>query len=111
MSIKKTAIYIRVSSDKQAHDGDSIGAQRDALMNYVNSHEDLVFAGEYLDDGISGTKYNRDELQRLLDDVRAGKVNLIIRAYPVTTTQKKTRRRFLRVYVPYLITTGQNPFR
>lgn len=78
MSIKKTAIYIRVSSDKQAQDGDSIGAQRDALMNYVNSREDLVFAGEYLDDGISGTKYNRDELQRLLDDVRAGKVNLIL---------------------------------
>lgn len=78
MSIKKTAIYIRVSSDKQAQDGDSIGAQRDALMNYVSSHEDLVFAGEYLDDGISGTKYNRDELQRLLDDVRAGKVNLVL---------------------------------
>lgn len=78
MSIKKTAIYIRVSSDKQAQDGDSIGAQRDALMNYVNSRDDLVFAGEYLDDGVSGTKYQRDELQRLLDDVRAGKVNLIL---------------------------------
>lgn len=81
MSIKKTAIYIRVSSDKQAQDGDSIGAQRDALMNHINFHEDLVFAGEYLDDGISGTKYNRDELQRLLDDVRAGKVNQGISRY------------------------------
>ena len=77
MSIIKTAIYIRVSSDKQA-DGDSIPAQRDALKKYVNTHDNMIFAGEYLDDGVSGTKYQRDELQRLLDDVRAGKVNLII---------------------------------
>lgn len=78
MSIKNTAIYIRVSSDKQVQEGDSIGAQRDALLRYIRERDDLVLAGEYLDDGISGAKYNRDELQRLLDDVRAGKVNLII---------------------------------
>lgn len=78
MSIKKTAIYIRVSSNKQAQDGDSIGAQRDALRKYIDSHDSLVFAGEYLDDGISGTKADRDELQRLLDDVRAGKIDLIL---------------------------------
>ena len=79
MSIIKTAIYIRVSSDRQAQEGDSIPAQRDALRRYIDAHEDMVFAGEYLDDGVSGTKYSqRDELQRLLDDVRAGKVNLIL---------------------------------
>lgn len=55
MSIKRVALYIRVSSDKQAQEGDSIPAQRDALQKYIADHGDMVSAGEYLDDGISGT--------------------------------------------------------
>ena len=77
--MKKTAIYMRVSSDKQVQEGDSIAAQRSALIKYINDRPDLVLAGEYLDDGISGTKYSqRDELQRLLDDVSSGKIELIL---------------------------------
>ena len=76
--MKKTAIYIRVSSDKQAKEGDSIPAHLAALTKYVNERPNLVIAGEYIDDGISGQKYaQRDELQRLLDDVKAGKIDLI----------------------------------
>lgn len=76
--MKRTAIYIRVSSDKQAQEGDSIAAQRQALTRYIDDRPDLVLAGEYVDDGISGTKYSqRDELQRLLEDVEAGKIDRI----------------------------------
>lgn len=76
--MKKTAIYIRVSTDKQV-DGDSIPAQRNALRKYIDDHADMIFAGEYMDDGVSGTKYSeRDELQRLLDDVKKGQVDLIL---------------------------------
>lgn len=76
--MRRTAIYLRVSSDRQAREGDSIPAQRDALRKHIDDRDDLTFAGEYLDDGISGTKADRDELQRLLDDVEAGKIDLII---------------------------------
>ena len=76
--MKRTAIYMRVSSAVQASEGDSIPAQRDALLTYINNHDDMIFVGEYLDDGISGTKEDRDELQRLLSDVKAGKVDLIL---------------------------------
>ena len=77
-SMKKTAIYIRVSTDEQAREGDSIPAQREALRRYVEEHDDLILVGEYIDEGISGRKFQqRDDLQRLLDDVRAGKVDLI----------------------------------
>ena len=76
--MKKTAIYMRVSSDKQAQEGDSIAAQRDALTRYINTHDDLILVGEYLDDGESGTKEDRDELQRMLSDVKSGKIDLII---------------------------------
>lgn len=76
--MKRTAIYMRVSSEKQAQEGDSIAAQRDALKRYIDSREDMICVGEYLDDGISGTKEDRDELQRMLSDVKEGKIDLIL---------------------------------
>ena len=74
----RTALYCRVSTDQQVRDGDSIQAQLSALKSYCekNGYE---IAGIYTDDGISGTLLNeRDELQRLLDDVRSGKIDLLI---------------------------------
>lgn len=72
------AIYLRVSTDRQANEGDSISAQRDAIRTYIDERSDLICVGEYVDDGVSGTKADRDELSRLLDDVRAGKVERIL---------------------------------
>ena len=74
----RTALYCRVSTDQQVRDGDSIQAQLSALKSYCekNGYE---IAGIYTDDGISGTLLNeRDELQRMLDDVRSGKIDLLI---------------------------------
>lgn len=77
--MKNVAIYMRVSSDRQAREGDSIPAQREALTKYVVDHPDMVLAGEYLDDGISGQKFQqRDELQRMLSDARDGKIDIIL---------------------------------
>ena len=76
--MKRTAIYCRVSTDAQAKEGDSIPAQLDALRRYIAEHDELTPAGEYIDAGISGTKEQRDELQRMIDDVRAKKIDLII---------------------------------
>ena len=76
--MKRTAIYLRVSSDRQAQEGDSIPAQRQALHRYIDEHSDMICVGEYLDDGISGTKEDRDELQRMLADVRDRKIDLIL---------------------------------
>ena len=73
----RVAIYVRVSSDQQVKEGDSIPAQLDALRKYVNSRPDAVIAGEYIDDGVSGQKFTRDALQALLDAVKAGDVDLI----------------------------------
>ena len=74
----RTALYCRVSTDQQVRDGDSIQAQLSALRSYCKKNK-YDIAGEYVDDGISGTLLNeRDELQRLLDDVRSGKIDLLI---------------------------------
>ena len=74
----RTAIYMRVSSDRQSQEGDSIPAQRDALRRYIDNHHDMVYVGEYLDDGITGTKDSRPELQRMLSDVQSGRIDLIL---------------------------------
>lgn len=66
--MKHAAIYARVSSDRQAREGDSIPAQLDALRKYATEHN-YAIVGEYVDDGISGTRSDRDELRRLLSDI------------------------------------------
>ena len=72
----RTAIYMRVSTSKQAQEGDSIPAQREALLRYVDEHK-MTLVGEYVDGGASGTKADRDELQNLLEDVKADKIDHI----------------------------------
>ena len=71
------AIYIRVSSDEQAKHGDSMRDQKEKGLDYINSHKNMVLYDIYIDDGISGQKLNRDEFTRLLDDVKAGKIDRI----------------------------------
>ena len=73
----RAAIYVRVSSDRQAKEGDSISAQLDALRKYIRKYS-YECIGEFVDDGISGTKYDRDEFQKMLDLVEAGKVDIIL---------------------------------
>ena len=74
----RVALYMRVSTDQQAKEGDSIPAQRDALHKYAEEHGHII-VDEYVDEGISGRKFKeRDELQRMLDDVQNGKIDIIL---------------------------------
>ena len=66
-----------VSSEKQSKEGDSISAQLDALRKYIRKYS-YECVGEFVDDGISGTKYDRDEFQKMLDLVKAGNVDIIL---------------------------------
>lgn len=75
----KAALYYRVSTEEQARHGLSIDAQKDALTEWANANN-LKIVGYYGDEGISARKpaSKRAELQRLLSDVEAGKVELIL---------------------------------
>lgn len=76
--LQRVAIYIRVSTDAQAKKGDSTGEQLDTLQAHVNDHENMILQGIYIDDGISGQKLNRGDFTRLMDNVRAGLIDLIV---------------------------------
>ena len=75
--MKRAALYMRVSTDKQAKEGDSIPAQKSALEKYAKE-KGYAIAGEYIDDGVSGTKSDRDELQKLLEDVKQGRIDIVL---------------------------------
>lgn len=77
-TLKRVAVYIRVSTDKQAKKGDSLAEQEDTLKRYVAEHDDMIIHSIYIDDGISGQKLNRNEFERLMDDVVSGNIDLII---------------------------------
>lgn len=77
-TLQRVAIYIRVSTDAQAKKGDSTGEQMDTLQTYVNNDEHMILQDVYIDDGVSGQKLNRNDFTRLMDNVRAGLIDLII---------------------------------
>ena len=73
----RAGLYARVSTDQQADDGQSIQAQVQALQDHAKKRNYTV-VGIYIDDGISGSLFSeRDELQRLLADVKDDKIDII----------------------------------
>jgi site-specific DNA recombinase len=78
----RCAIYTRKSSEEGLdQDFNSLDAQREACAAYVTSqrHEGwTLVSGDYDDGGISGGHMNRPGLLRLLDDIKADKVDVIV---------------------------------
>ena len=73
-----TGLYFRLSQeDERAGESLSIDNQRQILRKYAEEHGFEIY-GEYIDDGVSGTTFDRPEVQRLLDDAKAGVINTII---------------------------------
>ena len=73
-----TALYCRLSQDdKQEGDSNSIINQKKILKKYAmdRGYTNIRF---YIDDGISGTTFNRPGFQSMIADVEAGKVKRVI---------------------------------
>ncbi len=71
-------LYFRLSQeDERAGESLSIENQRLMLRKYAEEHG-FEIHGEYIDDGISGTTFQRPEVQRLLDDAKTGVINTIV---------------------------------
>jgi site-specific DNA recombinase len=78
----RAAIYTRVSTDESlAMEFNSLDAQREACQAYIASqrHEGWVAVGARYDDGgYSGGTLKRPALERLLEDVRGGRIDTIV---------------------------------
>ena len=80
--IYKVAIYIRLCKediDRGFDESESIKNQRDLLTEYVRKlgwEYDLVEI--YIDQGFTGTNFNRPDFQRMIRDIELGKINMVI---------------------------------
>ena len=71
-------LYYRLSQeDERQGESVSIDNQRTILRKYAEERG-FVIHDEYIDDGVSGTTFQRPEVQRLLDDAKTGVINTII---------------------------------
>ena len=71
-------LYFRLSQeDERQGESVSIDNQRSMLRKYAEEHGFEVH-DEYIDDGVSGTTFDRPDVQRLLDDAKTGVINTII---------------------------------
>lgn len=75
-----TALYIRLSrEDGDNMESESITNQRDLLHLFLEkTKEKLVYIDEYVDDGFTGSNFDRPSWKRLMKDLENGKVNTII---------------------------------
>ena len=76
--VYKAALYLRLSKDDEgAGESQSIKTQRDILEAYAK-REGFVIVDEYVDDGYSGTNFDRPAFQRMLTDIEAGRINCVL---------------------------------
>ncbi len=76
-TICRAALYLRLSRDDGEAESASIATQRKLLVNYAAQNGYTIY-GEYIDDGWSGTNFDRPAFRRMLADIEDRKVNLVI---------------------------------
>jgi len=81
--IWSVAEYIRLSQEdrdngEEKQESNSVTSQKTLLNEFVKEQDDLIVYDTYIDDGFTGTDFNRPSFQRLLGDMRNGNVNCVI---------------------------------
>lgn len=75
----KVGIYMRLSREDEGKttESESIKNQRNFILEYTKK-EQLLVIDEYIDDGISGTTFDRKEFNRMIQDIESKKINMVI---------------------------------
>ena len=81
-TIYKVAIYIRLSKedvDRGYDESESIKNQRTLLTEYVQKLGwEYQLIHTYVDQGFTGTNFNRPDFQRMIKDIEQGKINMVV---------------------------------
>ena len=90
--IYNTALYLRLSRDDKTYgDSVSIETQRAILQQYAQDNG-LHVVDEYVDDGWSGTNFERPDFRRMMKDIELGKVNCALPGFVDSKNEEKTER-------------------
>ena len=76
----KAAAYLRLSKEEYNNEkeSNSIINQKQIIDNYLKEHKEYKLVDYYVDDGYSGTNFDRPEFQRMLEDIKNKKIDVII---------------------------------
>lgn len=76
--IYNVGLYIRLSrEDGDKHESESITNQKSLLLQYTKENNLRVY-DIYIDDGFSGTNFDRPAFKRLISDIESKKINMVI---------------------------------
>lgn len=81
----RAAIYLRLSKEDgdfsfsgEKLESDSISNQRMLIMDYLKKHPEITVVDEYVDDGFTGANFERPDFNRMMDDVKSGRIDCIV---------------------------------
>ena len=74
----RVALYARLSVELKARPSESIANQLDIMREFIKGRPEFAEYHEYVDSAVSGTSFNRPSFNRMMDDVRDGKISCII---------------------------------
>lgn len=74
----RIAFYARLSVELKMKPSDSIANQLALMRDFTKDKPEFTEAFEYIDNGVSGTSFDRPAFQQMMEDARAGKINCII---------------------------------
>lgn len=75
----RVGLYIRLSrEDGDKEESSSVTNQREILKRYVSEQENFFIVKEYVDDGYTGTNFDRPGFKRMIEDIEAGIIDTVI---------------------------------
>lgn len=80
----KAAVYVRLSKEDvnlsygRKTESNSISNQKQLIFDFLKNKSDIEIVSVRIDDGYTGTNYNRPAFQLMLDDIKAGLVNCVV---------------------------------
>lgn len=79
VTVYQTGIYARLSNKNfMSTDVDVLGNQLNHLRDFVANHDDMALVDTYIDDGWCGSSFNRPDFNRMMADVKSGRINCIV---------------------------------
>ncbi len=75
----KVAMYIRLSKEDEdkKEESQSVTNQRSLIISFIKENN-LNLVGTYIDDGVSGTTFDRPEFNKMIEDINNRKINMVI---------------------------------
>ena len=76
-TVMKAGIYARLSVEDDVT-RDSIDNQVMLIRNFINARDDLIYEESYIDNGYTGTNFNRPAFNEMMSDLRKGRIQCVV---------------------------------